>query len=91
MATFVRARADARAVAEYLEAISLIPCSRSRRGLPRNRRLAHRERSEEQRQAFILSAKRYGDRNGIEYRTWREVGVDRWTLRESGICPLTAQ
>ena len=37
------------------------------------------------RDVFIKVAKSYGERRGVSYSTWREVGVDAGTLREAGI------
>jgi len=34
---------------------------------------------------FIVVAKSYGDRRGITYQAWREVGVSDATLRAAGI------
>ena len=36
-------------------------------------------------QGFVDSAKAYGDRKGISYAAWREVGVDASTLKAAGI------
>jgi hypothetical protein len=33
----------------------------------------------------VLVAAEYGDRKGIEYKTWREVGVPADVLSRSGI------
>ena len=35
--------------------------------------------------AFVEVAKGYGDRKGISYVTWRDVGVSAATLRRAGI------
>jgi hypothetical protein len=35
--------------------------------------------------AFVKVAKAYGERKGIAYGTWREVGVDAATLKAAGI------
>ena len=35
--------------------------------------------------AFIPVAKSYGDRKGISYASWREVGVPAATLKQAGI------
>ncbi|MFM7070157.1 MAG: hypothetical protein ACKOYM_11950 [Actinomycetes bacterium] len=35
--------------------------------------------------AFVRSAKGYGDRKGISYAAWREVGVSAATLKAAGI------
>ena len=37
------------------------------------------------RAAFVADAKAYGERKGISYAAWREVGVDAATLKEAGI------
>jgi hypothetical protein len=34
---------------------------------------------------FVKVARAYGERKGISYKTWREVGIDAATLREAGI------
>ncbi len=34
---------------------------------------------------FVTVAKEYGERKGIEYATWREIGVSARVLKESGI------
>jgi hypothetical protein len=36
-------------------------------------------------EAFIKVAREYGERQGISYTTWREVGVDASVLSRSGI------
>lgn len=36
--------------------------------------------------AFVFAAASYGKRHGIEYSTWREIGVGDDVLREAGIC-----
>ena len=36
--------------------------------------------------AFVFAAASYGRRHGIEYATWREIGVGDDVLREAGIC-----
>jgi hypothetical protein len=36
-------------------------------------------------EAFIQVAKEYGERQGISYTTWREVGVDAAVLTRAGI------
>lgn len=36
-------------------------------------------------EAFIQVAREYGDRQGISYTTWREVGVDASVLSRAGI------
>jgi hypothetical protein len=36
-------------------------------------------------EAFIQVAREYGERQGISYTTWREVGVDASVLSRSGI------
>lgn len=35
--------------------------------------------------AFVESAKPYGERKGIAYATWRKLGVDAAVLRRAGI------
>ena len=35
--------------------------------------------------AFIKVARSYGERNGIEYSAWREIGVDPAVLKKAGI------
>lgn len=35
--------------------------------------------------AFIEVAKGYGDRKGISYATWRDVGVSAATLKRAGV------
>lgn len=40
---------------------------------------------EELENAFVKSAKPYGDRKGIAYGTWRKLGVDAAVLRQAGI------
>jgi hypothetical protein len=35
--------------------------------------------------AFVAVAKSYGERKGIAYATWREVGVSATTLQRAGI------
>lgn len=35
--------------------------------------------------AFVTVAKDYGDRKGLDYATWREVGVPVDVLRQAGI------
>ena len=37
------------------------------------------------RKQFVAVAKRYSERKGIDYASWREVGVDPQTLNEAGI------
>lgn len=34
---------------------------------------------------FVLVAKSYGDRKGISYKAWREIGVPAEVLKEAGI------
>lgn len=34
---------------------------------------------------FVKVAKSYGDRNGITYSAWREIGVDAAVLKKAGI------
>jgi hypothetical protein len=34
---------------------------------------------------FVAVAKEYGERKGIEYATWREIGVSARVLKDSGI------
>ena len=36
-------------------------------------------------EAFVAVARDYGDRQGISYTTWREVGVDAAVLTRAGI------
>lgn len=36
-------------------------------------------------QAFVKVAREYGDRQGISYTTWRDVGVDAAVLSRAGI------
>jgi hypothetical protein len=36
-------------------------------------------------QAFVEVAREYGDRQGISYTTWRDVGVDAAVLSRAGI------
>lgn len=36
-------------------------------------------------EAFIKVAREYGERQGISYTTWREVGVDAAVLSRAGI------
>ena len=36
---------------------------------------------------FVHAAYRYGQRRGICYAAWREVGVDPAVLRKAGIAP----
>jgi hypothetical protein len=36
---------------------------------------------------FVDAAYRYGQRRGICYAAWREVGVDAAVLRKAGITP----
>jgi phage-related protein len=40
---------------------------------------------EELRKAFVRVAKSYGQRKGISYTAWRQVGVPAEALREAGI------
>lgn len=35
--------------------------------------------------AFVKVAKTYGERNGITYAAWREIGVDAAVLKKAGI------
>ena len=35
--------------------------------------------------AFVEVAKSYGERKGIAYATWRDVGVSAATLKRAGI------
>lgn len=35
--------------------------------------------------AFVKIAKGYGERNGITYSAWREIGVDAAVLKKAGI------
>ena len=35
--------------------------------------------------AFVKVAKAYGERNGIMYSAWREIGVDAVVLKKAGI------
>lgn len=35
--------------------------------------------------AFVEAAREYGERKGISYTAWREVGVPAATLREAGV------
>ena len=35
--------------------------------------------------AFVKAAKEYGERKGISYAAWREVGVDAAVLKRAGI------
>ncbi len=35
--------------------------------------------------AFVKVARSYGDRNGITYTAWREIGVDPAVLKKAGI------
>jgi hypothetical protein len=37
------------------------------------------------RRGFVKAARRYSERKGITYATWRSVGVDAATLKEAGI------
>jgi hypothetical protein len=37
------------------------------------------------RRAFVKNARAYGEAKGIEYATWREIGVPADVLREAGI------
>jgi hypothetical protein len=55
-----------------------------------DRRLANAEDAketdiEELEEAFILVAAEYGERKGIEYKTWREVGVPADVLARAGV------
>jgi hypothetical protein len=53
--------------------------------------LARAERAPDLRaleEAFVRSAKAYGDRRGISYRAWRHVGVRPDTLAAAGITPV---
>lgn len=34
---------------------------------------------------FVKVAKSYGERNGITYTAWREIGVDAGVLKKAGI------
>jgi len=34
---------------------------------------------------FVAVAKEYGDRKGIEYATWREIGVSAKVLKDAGV------
>ncbi|MGH9060903.1 MAG: hypothetical protein ACRDZY_15540 [Acidimicrobiales bacterium] len=34
---------------------------------------------------FVRAAREYGERKGIDYTTWREIGVDASVLRRAGI------
>ena len=36
-------------------------------------------------EGFVKAAKAYGERKGITYRVWREVGVDAAVLKRAGI------
>ncbi len=36
-------------------------------------------------EAFVGVAKGYGERKGISYATWRDVGVSAATLKRAGI------
>jgi len=35
--------------------------------------------------AFVKIAKGYGERNGITYSAWREIGVDATVLKKAGV------
>ena len=35
--------------------------------------------------AFVKVARSYGERNGITYTAWREIGVDPAVLKKAGI------
>jgi hypothetical protein len=81
-----RSEIDAKiAAADPLKRAHLI---QQRRDL--DRRLASVEDTEEVdiealEEAFVLVAAEYGDRKGIEYKTWREVGVPADVLSRAGI------
>src|SRR5207248_2717794 len=36
-------------------------------------------------EAFITAARQYGDRKGISYAAWREIGVDAAVLKRAGV------
>ncbi len=36
-------------------------------------------------EAFVAAAKPYGERKGISYAAWREIGVDAAVLKKAGI------
>jgi len=72
-------------IARYLEAVDGRSCLRSAAaGIQRPSRSRNKPEAR-LRSEFIRVARRYGDRFGIEYATWREVGVDHSTLTAAGI------
>jgi hypothetical protein len=47
------------------------------------------ERMSELEDEFVRAARAYGDRKGISYAAWREIGVSAAVLKRAGITPRT--
>lgn len=63
------------------------PPMRQLRLIQERRDLQERARALERERAFVEVARTYSRRHGIDYETWREMGVPVTVLRRAGLRP----
>lgn len=70
---------------ESASAIERLALFQERENLQREALEVEPEDNNELEAQFIAIAKTYGDRKGISYSTWREIGVAKETLKAAGV------